>query len=110
MLEIIAHVIDLIAVGILLIGFSLVFLSALPKGISALKKEANSDFTREFRAMRLHLGQTLLLSLEVLIVSDVIYSIAHRTVEEIGILGLTVIIRILLAYFLNKELEHLDRS
>ncbi len=61
-----------------------------------------------FVRFRLDLGQLILLSLEVLIVSDILHSIAHRSLEDLGVLGAIVVIRILLAYFLDRELERLS--
>lgn len=61
-----------------------------------------------FLNLRLNLGQLILLALEVLIVSDILHSIAHRSLEDLGVLGAVVLIRILLAYFLDRELERLS--
>lgn len=61
-----------------------------------------------FVKLRLNLGQLILLALEVLIISDILHSIAHRSLEDIGLLGAIVIIRILLAYFLDRELDRIS--
>ena len=63
-----------------------------------------------FVRLRLNLGQLILLALEVLIVSDILHSIAHRSLEDIGVLGAIVAIRILLAYFLDRELDRLSSA
>ncbi len=63
-----------------------------------------------FLKLRLNLGQLILLALEVLIVSDILHSIAHRSLEDLGALGAIVIIRILLAYFLDRELDRLSSN
>ena len=55
----------------------------------------------------MNLGQLILLALEVLIVSDILHSIAHRSLEDLGVLAVIVVIRILLAYFLDREMERL---
>jgi uncharacterized membrane protein len=57
---------------------------------------------------RITLGRWLLAGLEVLIVSDVLHSIIHRTLEEIGILGAIVAIRTALAYFLDQEISRAE--
>ncbi|MEM6581812.1 MAG: DUF1622 domain-containing protein [Pseudomonadota bacterium] len=110
LLESIAHAIDYFAIAVLVLGFVIVLISSGPKLVIAIGKQSKDDFIRAFRAMRLELGQTLLLALEILIVADVIYSIVHRTMEDIAILGVTVIIRIALSYFLNLELDHLRKE
>ncbi|AVL53600.1 DUF1622 domain-containing protein [Roseobacter denitrificans] len=61
-----------------------------------------------FIRFRINLGQLILLALEILIVSDILHSIAHRTLEDLIVLGAIVVIRILLAYFLDRELSRLD--
>ena len=61
-----------------------------------------------FLNLRLNLGQLILLAIEVLIVSDILHSIAHRSLEDLGVLGAIVVIRILLAFFLDRELERLS--
>jgi len=106
-LRYLAIAIDFVAIAILVVGFvSLLYLFVK----KALKGDLPKGLYHEFRLFRWRLGQILLLALEILIVSDVIFSIAHRTIEEIVILGVTVLIRICLSYFLNIELQHLEKS
>ena len=62
------------------------------------------------RILRIDLGHFLLLGLELLIVSDILHSIVKRSMEEIAILAVTVLIRISLSYFLNKEIAELSQS
>jgi uncharacterized membrane protein len=100
-----AWFIDIIAIFLLVFGFSFFFANFIHH---IYLKKSTIDIFQEFRLFRWKLGQVLLLALEILIVSDVIFSIAHRTIEEITILGITVLIRVCLSYFLNIELEHID--
>ena len=65
---------------------------------------------RVFLTLRLNLGQLILLALEVLIVSDILHSIAHRTLQDLGALAVIVVIRVTLAFFLDRELERLSRK
>lgn len=70
---------------------------------------------KEFMSMdenRISLGNTIAFSLELLITSDVIETLTKAT-EEISMevlykIGLIVIIRTVLSYFLGKELEELE--
>jgi len=57
---------------------------------------------------RITLGRWLLAGLEVLIVSDVLHSIIHRTLNEIAIVGAIVAIRTALAYFLDHEISRAE--
>lgn len=107
LLETFAHIIDYVAAGILIVGLVVVLFVNLPKSIREYRRDPEAEFYNLLRHVRLNLGQTLLLSLEVLIVSDILYSILHRTLEDMAILGITVIIRVSLSFFLNVELDHL---
>ena len=57
---------------------------------------------------RLTLGRSMLTGLEVLIVSDILHSIVHRTLSEVGILTVIVVIRVAMAYFLDLELARIE--
>ena len=54
--------------------------------------------------VRLSIGYNLILGLEFLIAADIINTIVEPTLEELGILGAIVAIRIVLAYFLGREI------
>lgn len=55
--------------------------------------------------IRNQVGQHLLLGLEFLIGADVIRTVVEPSLEEIAILGSIVIIRTVISYFLNKEMN-----
>ena len=55
--------------------------------------------------MRLRLGSYILLSLEFIIISDIIMTGISRTVDDLLALGLLVIIRVALSFFLGRELS-----
>jgi len=59
--------------------------------------------------IRLGVGFYLILGLEFLIAADIINTIINPTLEELGILGGIVAIRIALAYFLGRELGLVKR-
>ena len=98
---------DLIDAGvILLLSAGLCFLLAKCVKLLTAGEKPQAIFVN----LRLSLGQLILLALEVLIVSDILHSIAHRSLEDLGVLGAIVVIRILLAYFLDRELERLSSN
>jgi len=111
-IEVIADVIDALAVVLLVVGL-LVVLGAALRRLAVRAKAgpgvlaAAGDIIRDVRG---GLGQILLLALEILIISDILHSIVHRTLEELALLGGTVAIRIALAYFLDREIRGLDKS
>ena len=58
-----------------------------------------------YRAFRQELGRCLLLTLELLIAADIIYTIAvEQTFTSLGMLGLLVVIRTFLSFALELEL------
>jgi uncharacterized membrane protein len=58
-------------------------------------------------AVRMILGRYLLLGLEFLIAKDIILSVFDPTLEELISLGAIILIRVVLSFFLNKELKEL---
>ena len=109
-LEGVAVAVELVAIAILVLGFSFVLITSAPELARVYDRSAPERFFDAFRRLRLSLGQILLLALEILIMSDIILTILHRSMDEITILGLTVAIRIGLSYFLNLEMDHLNNE
>jgi uncharacterized membrane protein len=59
-----------------------------------------------FRQLRATLGRVILLGLEVLIIADIIRTIVvDQTLESVGVLGLIVLIRIVLSFSLEVEID-----
>lgn len=61
-------------------------------------------------AIRYNLGIYLLLGLEFLVAADILETVFKPSLEQLSILAGIVIIRTLLNYFLNKELEHIKEK
>lgn len=57
------------------------------------------------RRARLFLGNYILLGLELMIVSDLVHSFLNPDLENLYMLGMVVLIRTAISYFLGKELE-----
>ena len=56
--------------------------------------------------MRRTLGRTILLGLEVLIIADIVRTIiVEPTLESVGVLALIVVIRIILSFSLEIEMD-----
>ena len=58
--------------------------------------------------IRQDLGYYLLLGMEFLVAADIIHTILNPSLEELAILGSIVAIRVVLSFFLQKELEMED--
>ena len=61
-----------------------------------------------YRQLRENLGRVILLGLEVLIIADIIRTIVvDQSVESVAVLGLIVLIRIVLSFSLEVEIDGL---
>jgi uncharacterized membrane protein len=99
---VISDIVALIGVGI--IGFG-----ALKAGYNFLlsivgKRAINVNY------VRVELGYSIILGLEFMVGSDIIESMVKPNYYEVGILGLLVLIRTFLSYFLYKELEQVSKE
>jgi uncharacterized membrane protein len=101
-LEYAAQVIDLIGIAILLVA-----------AVRFLFHYVRFEFGRyrgiecvfHIRDLRLQLGSYILLALEFMIVSDVIHSALSRTLDDFLLLGVLVLIRSALSFFLSMDLK-----
>ena len=103
-------VLDYIASGISVIGVVVVIWGVIKGLVALLRTEfsrlraAGKKVIESEEKIRLGIGVNLILGLEFLIAADIIRTIIEPTLEELGILGAIVTIRIALAYFLSREM------
>lgn len=103
------------AIILILNGFSILILlfGVVKAAIDFMKNEAKQDdrFTnvKNNNRIKLYLGSYILLSLEVLIASDIIETILNPSIEDILILAGVVVIRTAISYFLGKEMEQTEQ-
>jgi uncharacterized membrane protein len=94
----VAKVIEAFGVAILVVG-----------GIGAFAVAATQQARRmpgAYGALRRDLGRVILLGLEVLIIGDIIRTIVvDPTIESVGVLGIIVVIRIVLSFSLEVEMD-----
>ncbi len=101
-LEMIAFAIDLVGIAILIFAalkFVAHFVGFETKRLHGL------ECVEGIRNLRLQLGSYILLSLEFIIISDIIQSAISRNLDDILSLGVIVIIRVALSFFLGRELN-----
>lgn len=103
-----------IAEGIAVIGVfifviaALIILSRFIKyEIGRLKGE--SMFLKRDR-LRYVFGSYFLLGLEFLIIADIINTLIHRILKDVGILAAIVLIRTIITYFLDREREFFHKN
>ncbi|NIU86359.1 MAG: DUF1622 domain-containing protein [Nitrosopumilaceae archaeon] len=75
-----------------------------------LKISNKSHSNNDIKSIRCYLGTCLLLGLEIMIVADIIKTVIPQTREELIFLGGIVFIRTILSYFLNKEIQEMERG
>ena len=100
-LEMIAFAIDLVGIAILV--FAALKFVAHFVGFE-IKRLHGLECVEGIRNLRLQLGSYILLSLEFIIISDIIQSAISRNLDDILSLGVIVIIRVALSFFLGREL------
>jgi uncharacterized membrane protein len=91
---------EVVGVAVLVVGFVLGFV------------RAGADLVRDaprpaiYRGLRSFVGRTILLSLEILIAADLIRTVAvDPSIENVGVLALIVLIRTVLSFTLDVEIE-----
>lgn len=102
-------VLEYISLGIGIIAL-LIIIWGVIKGLVELVRAEISRIKEDERFLslgkaRYDVGFHLLLGLEFLIAADIVRTILKPTLEELAILGAIVVIRIVIGYFLGKELE-----
>ncbi len=96
----IAQGFEAVGVAVLVVVFVVGFARA---GISLLREEPR---TATYECMRSFVGRTILLSLEILIAADLIRTVAvDPSIENVGVLPLIVLIRTVLSFTLDVEIE-----
>ncbi|CAN5617563.1 hypothetical protein BH23PSE1_BH23PSE1_10100 [soil metagenome] len=99
--------IELFAILILLIGLAR-FLRDFLSG-EVLRGAAHARSHR-LNLGRIELARHILAALEVFIVSDIIRTVLHLTLENVLLLGALVTVRSVISFFLERELRHLERE
>ncbi len=78
--------------------------------VTEIKNKDYGYLLSDVRKIRVECGSYLLLGLEFLICADIIETVVHPDVTEMALLAGTVIIRILLSFFLNREITELKNE
>lgn len=97
---------DVLSIFIILVGAIISFIKLIQHG----KGEDYSSVLHKNKYIKAYLGSYILLSLEFLIVADIIESIINPTFQDIIKLALIVLIRTMISYFLNKEISEFSED
>ena len=106
LLEYVVAGIDLFAILLLLVG-TVRFILGVTRAELAWDEALRLRGTNR---ERIELGRYILAGLELLIVSDIIHTALTLAVADLVFLGLLVVIRSLISYFLDRELGELRRE
>ncbi len=93
-------VIELIGAAIMVFGAVVALVRAVPEAINRETRQYT------YPGLRRNIGRAILLGLEVLIVADIIRTIlVDPTMESVLVLGVIVVIRVLLSFSLEVEID-----
>ncbi len=96
----VVKVVEVIGAAIMVLGAAAALVAALPRVVRGHTRQAS------YEVLRRDLGQAILLGLEVLIIADIIRTIlVDATLESVLVLGAIVLIRVLLSFSLDVEIE-----
>jgi uncharacterized membrane protein len=100
--EFFSHVVDVVeAVGATILVFG--GLGAFARYAYEITLKRGTD---AFGDLRKNLGRVILLGLEVLIIADIIRTIVvDQSLESVGVLGIIVVIRVVLSFSLEVEID-----
>lgn len=105
-LEVVILVADGVGILIMLAGFALALWQLIP----ILVTQSGSEEIKGIQMVRCRLGSYLVLALEFMIVSDLVHSVLTHKIEDLYFLGVLVILRTMIGYFLNKEIQEISES
>ena len=105
-LEWIAAGIDLFAILVLLIGAAR-FIAGC--AVAELAKRG-ADRVESLNVERVELGRYILAGLELFIVSDVIHTALSLAMQDLVFLGVLVLIRSVISFFLEREIQTLKKE
>ena len=102
-------ILDLIVVCLNLLSILVLVWGVVKAGFDFIRFEIKTkdrmSAARENNFIRNFLGSYVLLGLEILIAADIIETIIHPTFADIVRLAVVVVIRTVISYFLNMEIE-----
>ena len=76
------------------------------RAFAGFARDLRTRATRPYERLRRELGRSILLGLEVLIIADIVRTIiVDPTLASVGVLGAIVVIRILLSFSLEVEID-----
>lgn len=106
----IAYALEIIRESLELIGVIIIILGAITATFNYFKDLLFSHVSCDVRTnrIRIRLGQNIVSGLELIVAADVVSTTIDQTYQTLGILILTIIIRIALGYFLGRDINSIS--
>jgi uncharacterized membrane protein len=97
---------DLVVRGLEAFGVGILVIGSIIGVVGYARDVRQMDRTRAYVRLRANIGRTILLGLEVLIVADIVLTVAiDSTIESAVTLGIIVLVRTFLSFSLEIELD-----
>ena len=97
---------ELVVTGFEMLGVGILIVGSVVGIVTYVRDVRRIDRTRAYVRLRGNIGRTILLGLEVLIVADIVKTVAiDSTIESALTLGVIVLVRTFLSFSLEIELE-----
>src|SRR6478672_562306 len=101
-----AEVMEQLARGVEILSVAVLVIGLVWAAVLAIRVWRSSGGTQAYGSLRRSIGGVLLLGIEVLVAADLIRTVAvDPTVENVLVLGLIVVIRTVLSFSLEIEIE-----
>jgi uncharacterized membrane protein len=96
----VVHVVEAVGAAVMVVGGAAALLASIPAAIDPTRRP------NAYQSLRRNLGRVILLGLEILIIGDIIRTIVvEATITSVLVLGLIVVIRIVLSFALEVEID-----
>lgn len=99
--ELLEWTVNITASAVMIWGFAVAVVSFVKVSFGA----AATERIMRLQVVRCDLGVKLVFALELLIISDLLHTIISRSMEDMIMVGVLVLIRTVIAFFLNKEIQ-----
>jgi len=106
----VAHGLEWVISGIDLASIAIMLIGSVRFVVGFVKAEASGDADLRVKRIdreRMELGRYILSALELLIVSDIIHTALSLALADLLILGLLVLIRSAISFFLDREIREI---
>ncbi len=96
----VVQVVEAVGAAVMVIGGAAALLSTIPAAVDTTRRP------NAYQTLRRNLGRVILLGLEILIIGDIVRTIVvEPTINGVLVLGIIVVIRIVLSFALEVEID-----